>query len=242
MNRWELDEGCPEALVYDRRNLLEGRIYPIPNDCIVERAYTFSTEKQNEYQMGSTVFGVFADVPDDIFSQVEGVTSGMDDFDLLQEYGVLSNILAFDIEGPRDFDGDELLGVVVEIDKYTTNSVYGVLVDLYDPSIKGETFNSVYGVVGDIVEIKHPLKIWYIKNPKDITSSDDELDTPYMYDTALKYYVVGHAFLDDHDQQYQAKGAQQLAFYERELQVAFKTQARDGTRAAQFETTYRRVF
>lgn len=240
-SKWEDDTGYPEAVVYDRRNMLQGRIYPIPDSSIVERNYTFSTELQNEYQMGN-IFGVFVDVPDDVFVSTDGVTTGIDDFTLSSSYGVLSNVNAFGLDAPREFAGDEYLGVVVAIDKYTINSLYGIVVDLYDPSIRGETFNSLYGVIVDATEIKAPLTVHYIKNPKDITRTSDELDTPYMYDTALKYYVVGHAFLNDLDSQYQAKGAQQLAFYDRELQIANKTQARDGTRASQFNTDYRRVF
>lgn len=145
---------------------------------------------------------------------------------------------------PIEFAGDELYGVITEISnpEYTFSSDFGITTDLYDPSIKVEDFDSDFGLVTGISEVNAVLKVYYVKNPADIAAVEDKLETPYMFDTALKYYVVGHAFMNDLNQEYQQKGAQQLQFYQRELDIADKTSVRSGTRAGQFKTNYRGAF
>ena len=242
-NRWETEEGEPEAFLYDRRNLLKGRIYPIPTDAIFENPYTFQAGARNEYEIdGNNIYGVVVDSVDDLVSPTDGVASSWDDFDFSSGLGVVTRAISVTDDLVFDFVGEETLGVVVNIDNYTLTSVYGIVTDLYDPQFQSELFSSPYGVITQITENNKPLRVWYIKYPSDLETVFDDLETPYMFDTALKYYVVGHAFLNDLDAGWQQKGTQQLELYNRELQIAGKTQVRDGTRAGQFETNYRRAF
>ena len=99
---------------------------------------------------------------------------------------------------------------------------------------------SPFGLLTDLA-IAPSIVCQYIKIPDDIESVTDELALPRMYDTALKYYVTAQAFLTDLNEEYQAKGAQQLSFYTRELELAMKSAQRDNQRAASSRTTYRRA-
>lgn len=185
---WEDDTGRPEAILYDRRNLNELRIYPIPDESIVEAEYTF------------------ADNPD------------------------------------VGFVGSGRLGVTVGIDDYSFDSEFGVVVNTYEPDIEREFYETRFGVVTDISENSGLIKLYYVKMPETILTVDDELQTPAMFDEALKFYIIAHAFMNDINAEYQQKGTQQLAFYERELKIGQKTEARDGTRTGTMSTNYRRVF
>ena len=142
-----------------------------------------------------------------------------------------------------DFVGEELLGVVVELEDYTFTSPYGVLSNLFDPFIQAEIFDSPYGVVTGMAESEAIINIWYVRLPKVISELTDELEIHHMFDTALKHYVVGHALRDDIQEQYRQMGAESLQLYERELELAKKTNKTDGTRAAStYRTGYRSAF
>ncbi len=177
-----------EAIVYDKRNLQEIVVYPIPDENIADNSYTFEAE----------------DV---------------------------------------DFVGGELYGVVTDIDeKYTFNSPYGVVTELYEPSIKVENFNSPFGVVTGINESKSVVRIWYIAMPAELETLDDELLTPAMWDTALKFYLIGHAFDDDYDTRFAEKSAKALALYDRELKVSNKFERQNNVRSSQRRTIHRGPF
>ena len=184
---WEADRGSPLAILYDRRNVNEFKVYPIPDESIFNTVYDFDSS-------------------------------------------------------PIDYYGDGVYGVVTEIDNYTFNSDYGVVVELFDSYIEEEIENSLYGVTANILENEAKFKCYYIKVAPDLETVNDDLLTPPMFDTALKYYVVGHAFMNDLNQEYQAKGTQQLGFYDRELQLARSTARRDATAASQYSTPYRGAF
>lgn len=165
---WQTDVGLPEAIVYDRRNMSEGRVYPTPDANALEQA-TFSSP-----------FGVSTESEDGTVLPVFGFSDsapGTDPFGLLTAYS-------------------------------------------------------------DTPE----LACYYLQIPADLEELTDDLATPRMFDTALKYYVIGNAFLTDLAEEYQAKGVQQLGFYSRELELAMKTSARDHQRAGASHTTYRTGF
>lgn len=155
---WETETGEPEAIIYDRRNMNEARVYPIPE----------------------------ADETTEAFSSVFGVVTAIDD--------------------PATSAPNQPMGVAVEEDG--------------TPS----------------------LKCYYLQKPEDIIDITDELATPMMFDTALKYYVIGNAFLMDIAEEYQAKGLQQLGFYNRELELANKTTKVDHVQGAAGRTMYRTGF
>lgn len=248
---WFTHVGYPELIVYDRRGLLQGRLYPIADDSVFESVYSFTQDSSYERVETDASF---------LFDQYEGTTTHVSeslidtDFGLVTEfeeggyaeqfssnYGVLDSVIdTFEnLVELKPFVGGSVFGVTVGIDNYTMNSVFGTATELYEPGIK-ETYDSDFGVITDVFTGSSKLKLYYIRNPKDLTSVNEELDTPYMFDTALKYYVVGQAFLNDLNEQYQVKGGQQLTFYTRELEIAKQTQEVDGIRAASFQTDYRR--
>ena len=185
---WEAATGSPCAILYDRRNINELKVFPIPDTSILDTEYEF------------------------------------------------------DLNDPADFYGDGLFGVVTEIDNYTFGSAFGTVSNIFDPAIQEEKFDSDFGVVTNISENSVPVACYYIKVPDHLTSLTDSLLSPPAFDTALKYYLIGHAFMNDLNQEYQAKGAQQLGFYDRELQKAKQSAKRDNTRASQYTTPYRGAF
>ena len=172
---WETHKGVPAAIIYDRANMLEGKVYPIPDD-------RFRTEQDVGY------LGVTA--------SVEGAT-------LLSDYGVVTDVL----------DNDS--------------------VDIQ--------YDTIFGVVSNFIleDIISYLKCYFLNNPADLVDTASELSTPSMYDTALKFYLCGQAFMNDIDTGYQQKGADQMRIYERHIINAKRDSAQDFTRAGQFETTYR---
>lgn len=169
---WETSEGLPEAIIYDRSNALQGKVFPIP------------CGKEKELQ-------------------------------LVDLYGVASNNLV---------------------------DLYGVTVSLSKSKCVLEHPDEPFGVLTDADGTNFELTCYYLKNPADILELDSTIDTPSMYDIALKFYVVGQAFMNDIDTAYQQKGAAQMMIYERHVQTAKRDSAADFTRAGQFQTTYRNGF
>lgn len=151
----------------------------------------------------------------------------------------------FENAGDVEFAGDEYFGVVTDITgnpDYTFDSPFGVVTQLFDPSIKSEQIDD-FGVVTDIVDSTGACNIWYIRLPDDITDVLDDLELPYMFDTALKHYVVSQAFRDDLDVQYRDMAAESFTLYKRELEIAQETNNSDGIRNAfATATTYRGGF
>lgn len=149
----------------------------------------------------------------------------------------------FENAGPIEFVGDELYGVATSIDNYTLDSVFGVITSLYDPSIDKEVFEDVFGVTTDISESVKAVTLWYVRTPETLTSVDDELELPRLYDTALQYYIIGNAYLDDNNAGFRQKGTDNLAMYDRELELAKTSNARDNVNAVSTTTTtYRGAF
>ena len=261
---WELDTSSRiEALVYDNRNLNEITVYPIPNEDIAENAYTFQNSGFLDPSITQTnsPFGVLTGVPDTdelldefgvtidadsvvfIITEPEGCNgvSLVSDVGFDSPFGLIAEIE--DTISTVGFKGDELLGVTVSIDDYTIDTVFGAVIDLYDPAIAVENFNSPFGVITGVNESVALVRIWYIKLPQILTSLDQDLEIPPMFDVALKHYVIGHALRDDIDTQYREMGAESIKLYGRELGIAQETNRTDGTRnAVNFTPTYRSGF
>lgn len=156
--------------------------------------------------------------------------------------GIADANYEFTNAGDVSFDGDEMLGVVTDITDYTFDTPFGLLADLYEPSVNVDTLDS-YGVATAIDEANKAINIWYIRIPDDVTAVDSDLETPTMFDVALKHYIVGHAFRDDLDVQYREMGVESIRLYNRELEVAQETNRTDGTRnATAYTSTYRGAF
>ena len=173
----------PLALVFDKRNEREVRVYPIPDGSLSDINYTFVNETNPVYV------------------------------------------------GPT-------LGVVTAIDDFTFDSPYGVVTDLFSVDITDNWFSSVYGVVTDIGEVDGNLTIFYIKDANDLLDFNSVLEISSRWHFALQQYVVGRAFMDDLDVQYQQRGATALQIYDRELKLAKSSTSKDTTMSTQFSTQY----
>lgn len=130
-------------------------------------------------------------------------------------------------------------GVTTEFEDADVSDVFGVLSNIESTPGDTVTFDSVYGVVVDAYEGPQ-LVIHYIRDPLTLLLTTDELEIPPMFDTALKHYVIGHAFLDDLDTENQNRGTASLAMYDNALNMlGNRTKERDATRSTQYQSKYR---
>lgn len=262
-SNWFTDTGSAvERLIFDQRLPEEIRTYPIVDDTYVEASYTFNnsgyldtvvytgdafgviTEAEDTLGIVADTYGVATDFQfvDYIITDANScngislVTDGV----MESEYGVFTDII--DNIRVVSFHEDSVLGVSVGIDDFTAESPYGVITGLYSPDISVENFLSPYGVVTDISEAVGVLTIFYIRDPETIKYIDDELEIAYRWDTAMKFYVIGHALRDDLDASYRTLGNEALQFYNQELALAKKSDSTDSTRSTQYEISYRSPF
>ena len=150
----------------------------------------------------------------------------------------VENSYAFEQTGAPEYAGSGQYGVVTAFGDYPLNSAYGVTTSVFDKDITTEYFDSAFGVVTDVYESAGNIAVFYIRDPSPIKYLTDELEVSSRWDIALKHYVVGHAFLDDLDTQYQQRGSTSLALYDRELNLAQRTARSDSTAMQQYETNY----
>jgi hypothetical protein len=144
--------------------------------------------------------------------------------------------------GSQSFVGDNVMGVVVDMEDYSFNTPYGVVVDMFDPEITNEIFNDPFGVVTGIGESNKTVQLWYTRKPNTISGLNVNPELHPLFDKALQYYVVANAFDDDVDTRSEAKAARARSKYEHDLKIVFKTAARSGVQTAKRETTYRGPF
>ena len=111
-------------------------------------------------------------------------------------------------------------------------SVEGMDVDTFGvvTEVEGMDVN-IYGVVSDMLEYGGKATIYYLRKPKEINSIQDELEIDDIFDSAIKYYIVGKALRDDQDTMNRAVGNEELQFYYRELREALNDDSRDFIRA-----------
>lgn len=290
---WELSTGEPKAVIYDRRNSTEGKLYPIPNTPLLKELYTYDSEGMiitrdvpiyshetyniNNYGVvalfeGVTLMqanGVVAGPTNPTYAYTHlGVTTGatttndslfgcttsISGADSIDRFGVLCDllddtqdteiigyygILTEFIETTEVDSEDDNLGVIIAAEDYEVVGDFGVISTIEDEFTPLE---HVFGVVSEVEESSSSVICYYLSQPKDLVDISSELTIPQQYDTALKFYVCGQAFMLDNDAGFQQKGAAQLQVYERHLKNAKKDSLRDFSRAAQFETLYRRGF
>lgn len=133
-----------------------------------------------------------------------------------------------------------VFGVTTNVDGVAPNQTFGVLTGLDIGTIFQP---SVFGVVTDLGEVSGILRIDYIKDAPEIQTTDDELVLSKIFDTALEYFVVGRAFLDDLDVAYQNKGVSVMTLYQREIDtVGTPTKETDGTQSTIYTPTYTSAF
>lgn len=161
--------------------------------------------------------------------------------------GIANAEYTFENAGPLVYSGDEMLGVVTDMESdglsdYTFDSPYGVVTSLFDPFVEVEVMESIYGVVTQINETEGFVTIWYTKVPPTIATDQDDLLIPRMYDKALRYFIVSHAYDDDHDTRSETKSAKFGNLYLREFERAKKFGETDGIRGPHHRTHYRSAF
>lgn len=127
-------------------------------------------------------------------------------------------------------------GVLVANGFVSTNQPEGVSAKSLTDQV---ALKELFGVVSESDTTNNAL-IFYVRDPKDIVEATDELELPVMFDTALKHYVIGHAFLNDLDTQYQQKAGTHISMYEKEVaRLGSKANQHNGTRAITPGPTYR---
>lgn len=238
---WEATKGEPQAVLYDRRNMLEGKIYPIPDTPMDSVDYTLANAL-SETILGTELFGVTTNYDvcantdlNDLLGVVSSVADVTMPTSLVNDFGVQSAFTEVDEFAPVD----SVYGVIADISEYTFNQPYGTIVAINDSDVV-DTIEGTYGFIDSMVESCAFIRCYYMKNPAEVDTVDSDITTPAMYDIALKFYVCGQALMNDIDAGYQQKGGTQMMQYERHVTNAKKDSARDFTRAGQFETTYRR--
>lgn len=135
-------------------------------------------------------------------------------------------------------------GVVVLSTGDTFTSDYGIVVDISTSATLSATFSSDLGVVVDMASVLTSLLVYYNKVPAQIDNSgvidtDVTLEIHYIFDKAIKHYIVGHALRDDQDAQNRSLGNEELMFYKEELAEALKQSARDFTDGHEINSDYR---
>lgn len=253
---WELDTGGDvEALIFDRRDMDSIRVYPTPDESILETSYTFTNSGyliDYEYEANSP-FGVLVDAEDfegdtlGVVSSAESVVylvnescsgvESVDDAGLSSPFGLVSSIQ--DEIASLGFYGDGPFGVTVGMDNYTANSPYGVVTGLFDPDISEEVFSSHLGIMTQVSETNKIVGLWYTRYPADLSDIGDELEIPAMFDIAMQHYIVARAFGDDFDTRNVEKSAIAQQYYERELGVIQNTNSSNATRALQTHNNYK---
>lgn len=255
---WQLDTAnYIDSIIYDNRNMGEIRVYPIPDDGITENTYTFDNSGYLDPTIYATdsPYGIMSSVPttDELVDILGIVTSAVaidyhENGDVFESevgfdspYGLTAEII--DSVSSIGFHGDGLLGITVELDEYTFTSPEGVPTDLYDPEVEVEELSSVFGIITSASESDPAITLWYTRLPAEVTDVLDTLEIPSMYDTAIRLFVVGNAFLDDNDAGYRQKGQDTLNLYDRELSLAMTTHSVEGVRnPAALTTSYRGAF
>lgn len=228
-----------DALVYDKRNMHEIRVYPRPNEVHAEDKYAFESDQPLVVDINGLTAAQQQAVHDYIAELA--LLDAQLPLPLAAIYTAAGGILAI---VPATANGNAIYGVVTSIDGVVATPIYGVLSDIELEQTSNlwpgmVHMDSVYGVITELYTTTGLLHINYIKDPAPLESVTDELLVTPIFDTALKYYVIGQAYSDDLDSQYQAKAGDAMAMYSRELQtVGYPTDATDGTRATQYTPNY----
>jgi len=236
-SNWEISEGTPQAIVYDRRNMLQGKIFPIPDKSLEEVEYIFEAVPTDTFEQ-TQLYGVATLFVDGTLEDDFGVVSELTDIsqttELSPDFGVLSALTVFDPDGSSTSG----YGILIDMTDYTISSPFGTVVDITDAEVL-DTFEEPYGFVSSMIESSSFITCYYLRNPTDLVDEFSDLSITHNYDIALKFYLCGQAFMNDIDTAYQQKGAAQMIVYERHVETAKRDSSHDFTRAGQFQTTYR---
>jgi len=254
----QADYSLPYDCYLILRASVDGREIPLTTHTVLDeqaRRAVFN-ENRTDYWERAEVYGPndsrSLTWEDDTGSEVEAIVFDNRNPSAIKVYpipddGIAIDQYTFENAGVVNFAGDELYGIAIEIETdgtadYTFDSPYGLVTDFYDPLISFESFEQDLGILSSVGETTTQVSIQYIKSAATLVSLEDELPIPTMYDKALKFYVLAHAFDDDYDTRNEAKSAKALVLYDRELELAKKHSRNDGVMTTQRRTQYRSAF
>lgn len=224
------ETGTPEVIVKEYK--MESK-YGLANSIILD--YTPKYTVDPDFGAITYVDGMDIDVYG-ITTSVEGITDYNVNFTDTRGEGVLFNIF----EKPGYFSVFNNRGMIADIchSKFNDNTGFITQIDL--PDKRNVIFSSPYGLAHTATLVQNIMEVLYIRKPADIEDITSELEIDDCFDSALKYYVTGKAFRDDISAQNRSVGAEELQFYERELQEALSDDELDFTRnnSVQYETSY----
>lgn len=133
-----------------------------------------------------------------------------------------------DIE--NNYNNANNFGVVTSISSGTMSSYFGIsMVPQTDDT--EPVYDSVFGEIISLEEQLPAIEIQYFALAPVLSSVTEQLPISYSYDRALKHYVVGHALRDDLDTQSRSLGAEELALYQVEVNLARRNSSINTTRS-----------
>lgn len=233
---WENDKGTPTSLVYDKYNMELTRIYPIPDEPITKELYDltsasfFNSDTIDKYGLVSFTQNLQLN---DSYGIVANLASTTDSVIFNSPYGFVT-----DISTDNQYENLDYLGIVTALTDYTLQDNLGIVTALTDDD-KDDVFNNHLGMVTSITDNLSEITLFYVKKPNKITSFDDQVEIPDIYDSALKYYVATHAFLNDNDAANYQKAEAQQNLYLASVSEATKDSQQDFTEAKHYTTSYR---
>lgn len=123
---------------------------------------------------------------------------------------------------------DEIVGVATDIEELGVKifDANGIITDLEAENLEVEV-DSPYGGISDVYQILYPLEIYYIAEPKKITSLDEDPEIGPTCDKALKLYIIFSALFDDMDTQNRQSASVYAQYYNDALNDIKKFASRD---------------
>ena len=178
---WDTERGDIKAIVYDRRNMLEGKVYPILNEAQNEVACSFDYKPSYSF-INTQGYGVVSGVtsPTMLVQPDVGVATSFgsltEDTQFEGDYGVVTEaylLMSPNYSVPVETldlpdNPQELMGIGVAFTDYEFNSEFGIIVELNDEAIVDS--EDTFGVVANIIDYSSSIHCYYLKHPKEITT------------------------------------------------------------------------
>ena len=123
---------------------------------------------------------------------------------------------------------------------FELNSVHGIITGIVaedNPSLS----TIVPEGAGTSIQDVEVIEVTYIRAPKSIIGTDQDLELPNIYNTALKHYVIGKALRNDTNEQNRNFGTEELSLYERELRLITTQADQDWISKDNFKTVYQGI-
>lgn len=127
---------------------------------------------------------------------------------------------------------------VVSIVEGDATSDFGVVGSVSNTALLTSSFTSPFGITTGMSSVEQALTVYYYRYPNTVTQLTDQLEIDYVYDIAIKNYVIGEAFIDDKDTQDVGLGQDKRQQYHLERIEAAKDSSLDFNRASRRETKF----